>query len=332
MKLTSLVGPTAAGKTAFTLELAHKIVTETRYEGVDLISADSRQVYQGLEITSGADVPDGFKTRCVAQLRYPFFSKDKIHLHGVSIISPAAEWSVTHFQDLAHEVMQFAEKHNHAVILIGGTGLYHDQITNSDPALRVKPNSVVRKKAEAMSISDLQKWAQKVNPTRFEQLNHSDVNNPRRLVRVIEIGLAAPAPSPFFQTKIQQRYVGLQRDLETLEERIKQRVKLRFETGAVTEVKKLRSQKNKTLSSSASTPSTWPALSSLGVKEINNYLDGVLSKEELFDMWSLHELQYARRQFTWWKKRQVKWFEVGKAGEYHKAGWKETAFAYILDP
>jgi len=305
------------GKTSFTLELAEEILKNKNYSGIDLISADSRQIYQGLEIISGVDVPADFSLSQNQKLTYPFFTKGKVNLHGVSIISPDLEWSLTHFQDLAWEVMKLAKQENRLIMIVGGTGLYHDQLLNLDATLRVKPDDEVRKKAEQMDLEDLQSWAQEVNPTRFSKMNNSDLNNPRRLIRLIEIGLATTQQKNNHSVlNLEQIYIGLNQELAKIEQKIKQRVQERFLAEAVGEVKKLQEKYD-----------DWslPAFSALGVSEISQYLNSFFTKEECLSQWTLHELQYARRQLTWWKHRDVVWFET------NESGWKPQAFTYILN-
>ena len=318
MKIISVVGPTAVGKTSFTLKAAEEILKNKNYSAIDLISADSRQVYRGLEVISGADVPPEFQLTSNRKLTHPFYSKNKISLHGVSIISPDEEWSVAHFQDLAWEVLELAQQQNHLVIVIGGTGLYHDQLLNLDSSLRVKPNKKVRQKAGQMELKDLQAWAKEVSPARFAEMNYSDKHNPRRLIRVIEIGLkkisADTNSNPSHQ--LEQVYVGLNQDLAKIEEKIKKRVLARFSGQAIPEVKQLQAKYQ-----------DWslPAFSALGVSEVGQYLNGLFTQDECLEMWTLHELQYARRQLTWWRNRDVVWFGI----DNHK--WKADAFAYILN-
>ena len=318
MKIISVVGPTAVGKTSFVLDLSEKILENKAYAGIDLISADSRQVYQGLEIISGADVPSNFSLNTDQKLIYPFYTKNKINLHGVSIVSPDKEWSVIHFQDLAWEIIKLAKKKNRLVIVIGGTGLYHDQLLNLDTSLRIKPNDKVRQKAERMKLEDLQNWAEKVNPARLVKMNNSDKNNPRRLIRVIEIGLKKSKVniSDSSAQEFEQIYIGLNQDLEKIAEKIKKRVFGRFSDQAINEIKQLQEKYN-----------DWslPAFSALGVSEVGQYLNDFFSKEECLALWSLHEFQYAKRQLTWWRNRNVVWFKID---EFE---WKQEAFAYILN-
>lgn len=314
--LISIVGMTAVGKTSFALVAAEKILAEKKnYQGIDLISADSRQVYQGLEIVSGADAPTEFKQVEDDELSYPYFEKDKISLHGVSLIKPDQEWSLSHFHQLAWEIIEFALAEERLPLVVGGTGLYHEQLFNFDPALKVGPDSRVRNKVEQMTVRALQDWARQVNPERFTELNRSDRYNPRRLVRVIEVGLAEPEPVkvPSAAKNLEQVFLGLEQDLVLVEKKIKARVKKRLELGALAEVKKL----NLELDS--------PAASALGVSEIKQYLAGELTQSELIELWSLHEIQYARQQLTWWAGKTVCWFNLADPE------WKSRASAYILE-
>jgi tRNA dimethylallyltransferase len=316
LKIISIVGPTAVGKTSFALEAARLILQEKKYTGIDLISADSRQVYQGLEIISGADVPDDFISSQDKDLEFSFFQKDKIRLHGVSIVPPEQNWSVGHFQQLAFEVIALAKKQQRLVMIIGGTGLYHEQLLNTDPVLRIKPDEKIRKKAAKLSVEDLQIWLKKINPARFEKMNNSDRHNSRRLVRAIEVSLASLESSQSqLSEQHQQVFVGLKQDLGFIEAKIKERVKKRLSQESIEEVKKLQKE-----------TSNWslPVFSALGFKELASYLMEECSLDECSELWALHELQYARRQLTWWKNKKITWFELGNQE------WKQQAFVYIL--
>lgn len=323
--LFSVVGTTAVGKTSFALEAARKILqTKDQYQKVDLISADSRQVYQGLEVISGADIPAGFIKRKIGQnknLDYPYYVNDNLRLHGVSILQPDEDWSVGQFHRLVWQVSELATAEKSLVIVVGGTGLYHEQILNFDPALQIGPNARVRKKAERISVKALQEWAFRVNPARFKEMNRSDRYNPRRLIRVIEIGLAEPPKNlrPDLAKETRQIYLGLRQDMFEIEQKIEKRVKQRFEKGALAEVEKLKTEfmekDNQAL----------PALSALGIESLESYLSGKIDQEKALELWTLHELQYARKQMAWWEGKPIKWFLV------EKPGWKRKAFAYILD-
>ncbi len=338
--LLSIVGPTAVGKTGFALAVAQEIIHSTDYQGIDLVSADSRQVYQGLEIVSGADLPVGFSQQTNPNFSYPFYESEpdqqksdepdqdqpgQLRLHGVAIVAPDQEWSVKHFQELVLEVLAAATADQRLVILVGGTGLYHDRALERDPQLRVGPNPEVRKRAEQMSLTELQSWAEEVNPEKLASLNHSDRQNPRRLVRVIEFGLAAEeiksaaissSPPNFTEIPaVRHEYVGLSDNFDEISSRISLRVKERFDQGALTEVKELLSH--------YADPQL-PALSATGVTELHQYLTGQLDEAQCLELWSQREVQYAKRQLTWWQDQPVEWFQLDNID------WKSKAFDYIL--
>ncbi len=298
----SIVGSTAVGKTAFALQAAQSVIERKKYSGVDLISADSRQVYKGLEIVSGADLPENLSS--------------EISFHGVSIINPDEEWSVSHFQQYAQSIIDQSLANNRLPIIVGGTGLYHDRLFETDPQLHIDPNQETRAKAEAMSVEELQAWLEEIDSEKLEAMNNSDRNNPRRLVRAIEIILAEPNSTPTsFSKKTNQTYVGLTDDLEKIEHKIALRVTERFEHGAVEEVQHLLGKYQ-----------DWslPAFSATGVKEIAAYVKKVISQEECLKAWTLREFQYAKRQITWWQNKPVKWFDIGKKD------WQQQAIEYTL--
>ncbi len=225
----AVVGPTATGKTNRALQIAQEKNASGEVTGVDLISVDSRQVYQGLEILTGADLPEGFEKRQMSVNLWAkndsltavrtrssttrsnmrssferFFAKygdyfanhdDSMRLFGVSIIQPGDEWSVAHFQQYARAIMIESWSRKRLPILVGGTGLYHQQLFKQDDRLHAPPNNEVRKKAEQMAVGDLQKWLDEVNPERLAMMNESDRSNNRRLVRAIEISLVENAMS-----------------------------------------------------------------------------------------------------------------------------------------
>lgn len=360
----AVVGPTATGKTTFALQLAQQALQSPHnYAGVDLISVDSRQVYKGLEILTGADVPGDFRLVSGASektnptfaqiLHFPYYQHAQlpIALHGVSIVDLDQDWSVTYFKDFATTIILNAFETNRLPILVGGTGLYHQELFSTDTDLYIPPNPDVRRKAEAFTVEALHEWLFKVSPETMMQMTDSDVQNPRRLVRAIEKAIwnkryfSPRAKQKTFQIRselitqpeltkqaklttqqklvakteqiFQQNHIsrseliskkvknsllsqaqvimlGMQVSLEIIQKKISERVKERFDQGAILEVKKLEKQCKK---------SAYPVCSTLGVEEILEYLSGDINQEECQKKWALHEFQYAKRQLTWFKKQ-----------------------------
>jgi tRNA dimethylallyltransferase len=314
----SIVGPTATGKSQLALALAEKLFAHGTVESIDVISADSRQVYQGMQIGTGADLPVKFEQVQQSNLSYPFWQKKTanklLRLHGLAMITPTTEWSVSHFQQLVKEVLAGLAHSSSVVILVGGTGLYHSQALQTDPQLQVPPNPEVRQKAVLLSLHELQQWLQTLDLTRWDQMNHSDQLNPRRLVRAIEISLAKPATvdgngKTAAQSALKPLLeIGLTASAEFLAEQIHARVNARWQHGMREEVQKL-------ISNFSDQDWKLPAFSATGYKEVRAFLEGQLSQEEALARWTLRETQYAKRQLTWWKKQTgIEWFDVSKDG------------------
>lgn len=311
----SIVGPTACGKTDRALELARQLVREKKVLGVDVISADSRQVYKGLEILTGADVPEGFKEGVPlrrAQSDTPqsnpnYFTNidGSIRIFGISMIDSAEEWSLAHFVNFAREIMVRSWSNGRLPIVVGGAGLYHRHLFSDDTTPQIPQDSIVRRKAENMLVADLQLWLAEIDPGRLDQMNESDRENPRRLIRAIEVetwrkqnegsstvGLK-PSDSVVVWSQVDNQVELVSAPLELIEKRIKQRVEKRFASGAIKEVENLLK---------LNLPASAPVLTTLGVPEIRSYLNGEISAEKCQQLWALHEFQYAKRQLTWWKK------------------------------
>lgn len=314
----AIVGPTATGKTKLAQELVGTIMATApdQWSGFDFVSADSRQVYRGLEITTGADIPATSTRTTTTPYPYPFYTEQltqthTINWHGASIIPPTQAWSVAEFRRLAHAIIAQAAIHNRLVFVIGGTGLYHQALTDTSlQDLSIKPNYQLRAKAEEMSVEELQAWLTKIDPEILASLNDSDRQNPRRLIRHIERSSAkqthiAPTHS-YHAPAFRQITVGTQiESLDLLAEKILERVKARIATGALQEVAVL---DQATLDPQAAT--------TLGLREIRGFLDSQYDLATLEQIWALHEKQYAKRQLTWWKKRsEIQWLEPNPSSQ-----------------
>lgn len=297
----SIIGPTASGKTAVAFHLAEYLLAQ-EFKNVHLISVDSRQVYMGLEILTGADIPSNFVQTESENFEYPYFEKGQIKLHGISIIKPADEWSVAHFQQLALPIIRNAENNHEAVILVGGTGLYHDHLFSDDPQIQIGPDSDFRTKASNFSVEDLQSSLAKINPEKFRSLNNSDLNNPRRLIRAIEISKAKFGGGQKLNKPLDQKashlYIGITAPLDLISAKIKARVKERFGQ-ALREVEIILGE---------GISITKPIRTTLGFAQLVAYLNEQITKEQVLEIWTTRETQYAKRQLTWWKKRpEINW-------------------------
>lgn len=334
MSLLSIVGTTATGKTDLALAIAEAILMETnldgepKFSGVSLISADSRQVYRELEILSGADVPAEFiKQSATDYDSYPSFSSPdgRIELHGASIISVTDEWSAGLFQSWVLPIITNALENKKIPIVIGGTGLYHRMLTEEDPQMTVPPDQELRNWAEERTVEELQERLSEVSSSRLEAMNNSDRNNPRRLVRAIEIALAQSEHSEIHQssqllsavTKANHLWYGVSAPRAVLEQRIKKRVDHRLENGALEEVN--------AITEKFDIQQDGQAFTTIGLRECAAYISGEISLQQLRQDWVTKELQYTKRQKTWWKQHdQVNWFDTSVDG------WLSQATKHVL--
>jgi tRNA dimethylallyltransferase len=321
----AIVGPTATGKTKLALELAEWWLTKSdvreQLTGVDLLSADSRQIYQGIEIISGADIPVAFQRvnqnpdqlavadPSIQTALKTYFEKKQsektIRLWGVACLPPQLSWSAGQFQAFGKLLLQQAQKNHRAVVIVGGTGLYQQVLWQKDWPTTVAPNELFRTKAEDMTVTELQAWLAELAPEKLAQLNESDRANPRRLLRQLELA-AHLTKNPFTQTDTTSSTqaqsapwptIGLTQPLELQATVITQRVEERLKLGALAEATQLNPE------------STQPnVLSALGVRELRELAAEKLDLDQTKLLWSRRELQYAKRQITWWKKRpRVTW-------------------------
>jgi len=288
-RLLVICGSTATGKTGLAIELAK------RFKG-EIVSADSRQVYQGMDIGTGKDKS--------------IFSIKKVPVWLLDVVRPDQEFSVAHFQKIASEVIEDIWRRNKLPIVAGGTGLYIKSLIEQIETINIPPNKKLRADLQDKTISQLQERLKQLDLQHWKKMNNSDRQNPRRLMRAIEIGLVNQKSKARNQ-KRKARFkidsllvIGLRtRDLKSLYERIDKRVEKRIKQGAEKEVKNL----VKKYSWSQSVLGT-----TIGYKEWRDYFEGKIDLAELIQGWKFAEHAYARRQLTWFKKQSdIIWFDIG---------------------
>jgi len=321
-KFVSIIGPTAVGKTGFTFKLVDHLqqyISESDYQGINIISADSRQVYKDLMITSGADIPSNFDDHG------QYFIKDNIRLYGLLKLDYTEEWSLAHFKIFAEKLILNSWQENRLPIIVGGTGLYHEHLFNDSQSIWIKPNEELRAELKDLSLAKLQDMLKEVDQLKFEEMNNSDQNNPVRLIRAIEVAKGKDKNKLLKKynqnnnVEFKQLVIGLIDKLENIEQKIRLRVEERFENGSLAEVESLGELIRESGLNKQITTAT-------GVKEIMSYLDNQISKEVCLEKWSLREYQYSKRQITWWKhKENVNWFEISQRD------WQKNAFKIVRE-
>lgn len=256
----------------------------------ELISADSRQVYRGLDIVTGKD-------------------HGNFPIHLVDVVNPDEPFSVSQWHDLALQKIQEIHSRHKLPIVVGGTGLYFRSLAQNLSHISIPPNQELRDELQQLSALDLFNKLKNDFPAVAASLNASDSKNPRRLIRHYEINVYLknhPGFSPPPALGFQLVALGLSAPLPELDARINARVEERMRQGAQQEAQQVLSRY----------PHTLPSLSACG------YL-AFLSPHPL-ESWQTAEHQYARRQLTWFKKQPgIVWQDVSQTG------WRDSATSYL---
>jgi tRNA dimethylallyltransferase len=283
--LIVLLGPTAVGKTELSLGLCEHFAGE-------VVNADSRQVYRGMEIGTA-------KPTLAERQRAPH--------HLIDIRNPDEPLSAAEYQQMAYELIAAIHQRNHTPFLVGGTALYLRAVTQGLRWPAVPPNPALRTELEAA----LAEGGAPALYTRLQQLDPAtaaviDRNNPRRLVRALEIVLTTGRSKVELETAMPPLYrilqIGLNRPRPFLYERIDRRVDQMVEQGLVEETRRL-------LDAGYGPP--LPAMTSLGYREITAFLNGELTLAEAVAKIKTETHRYVRYQETAFRKLpDVRWFDL----------------------
>lgn len=282
MKPIIIVGPTSSGKTALALWLAEQ------YSHVDILVIDSKQVYRHQDIVTGKDLPE----------------KTSARIFGIDLANPDEEWSVAQSTAYAESIVREAREKDRTLIVVGGTPQYVLSVFEQPTSFVIQPDLKLRERLEKLDLAQLQDRLRTVDYARYQGMNHSDQSNPRRLIRAIEVRASeftGELAKPLLLIS-ECIWIGLTPPKTTLESRIHARVLARIEQGAIKEYQFL-----------SETYPMWTkeARSAIGYKEIQAFDNGELTQDQLVDLWTVHEVQYAKRQMTWWKREhQIVWFDA----------------------
>jgi len=270
-KLLVISGPTATGKTALAVEVSKLIPSE-------LISADSRQVYVGLDIGVGKDHPSG------------------VPIHGIDLITPDKIYSASEFQKYTFQKINEIHSRGKLPIVVGGTGFYIKSILNNNyQTFNIKPNYLLRFFLDRCPLSVLQLILKTLDFRVYSLLNHSDINNPRRIIRKIEIKLSSgrDVASNVSTSKFDILHLSLTAPNSFLYPRIDARVQSRLDQGLLTEIKNLLKKYN------------WShqGLKSIAYYEFKKYFDSKVGATlaDAQKEWTFDEHSLARRQKTYFK-------------------------------
>jgi tRNA dimethylallyltransferase len=273
--LIVILGPTASGKTKLAARLA-------RGRGSEIISADSRQVYRGMNIGTGKDfgeyIVNGFS----------------VPRHLIDIVDPDYEFSVFDYQKHFSRVFADISSRGIVPIMVGGTGMYIEAAIEAYRLLEVPENPSLRHELEREGIEELRRRLMELKPAVH---NTTDLLDQRRLLRAIEIMEFTKAhnhPESHFPS-IAALVVGIHCERSLLRQRITERLKARMKAGMIEEVEKL-----------YESGIGWEKLDFFGLeyRYVGLYLRGVMGYDEMFQKLNTRIHQFAKRQETWFRRME----------------------------
>jgi len=276
-KILVILGQTATGKSDLAVSLAKKLNGE-------IISADSRQVYKGLDIGSGKITKREMKG---------------VSHYLIDIISPKKVFSVADFQKMAYQKIDDILKRGKLPIVCGGTGFYLQAIIDGIVLPEIEANRKLRYGLEKKDLTELQLILKNLDKKRFAEI---DTKNKVRLVRAIEIACAlGKVPRLKKSPKYSVLQIGVTWPTEALHKRIHERLIKRVKTGMIKEVTNLHEE-----------GLSWKRLEALGLeyKYVALFLQNKITKAEMITELETKIVQFAKRQKTWFQKdARINWFQ-----------------------
>lgn len=280
-RLIILLGPTAVGKTDYSIQLAR------RYDS-PVISCDSRQIYREMRI--GTAVPS--QEQLDAVKHYFIQTKSVTDYYTAGIYETEALELIHRLFDEGHETL----------VMTGGSMFYIDAVCNSlsnVPTADLSVREALKKRLDAEGIDSLRDELARLDPKAYSAM---DLSNVQRVFRAVEICITTGKPYSSFKQEGPARRdfeivkTGLARPREELYDRINRRVLQMVDEGLVEEVESLRRYRDLT------------ALQTVGYSEIFDYLDGKTTLDQAVELIQRNSRHYAKRQLTWWKKdRSIEW-------------------------
>ena len=272
-KVIAVVGPTASGKTSYSIELAKELDGE-------IISADSRLVYKGFDIGTAKPTIE---------------ERQGIPHHMIDIVEPEIEYSVGQYAKEGKEIIKDILSRNKTPIVVGGTGLYINALLMNYEFTNAQPDYKLRQ--ELNNNDNLYEMLYELDEDTAKKIERNDR---KKLIRAIEIikSTGEKISHKKGEKEFNIEWIGRNYERAELYERINKRVDLMLEQGLVDETKNLL-QKHGRISN---------IINTIGYQEILSYLDGELTLEEAADKLKQNTRRYAKRQMTWFRKNpEIKW-------------------------
>lgn len=302
-KLLVICGPTATGKTSIGIRLAKKFNGE-------IVSADSRQVYKGMDIGTGKDLSVNSKFKMQKSKLGGYYEIDGVKLWGYDLVEANEEFNISEYLDFAKKIIRDIQKREKLPILVGGTGFYIKGVIDGIPTVNIPANKELRKNLENIATSDLFEKLAELDAEKAGSMNSSDKKNPRRLMRAIEVAQFMLDHESLKHENLKSSHplhnsvlvVGLTAPIDVISKNIDKRVDQRTRQGMTAEIVKLLKQ-----------GVDWSSQSmySLGYRQWRDFFEGEVERDVVIEDWKREEKKYAKRQLTWWKRdSRVKWFDI----------------------
>lgn len=300
-KILIIVGPTATGKTRLGLRLAQKY-------GGEIVSADSKQIYRGMDIGTGKGLDTNSSFHLVDQIdsyTIGYYLQSGVKIWGYDLVGPDQSFSVAEYRQLMWPVIEDIWLRGRLPIVVGGTGYYIQALVYPPQTLGINIDPLLRQELEALSVEELQQRLERLAPARLASMNQSDRANPRRLVRAIEVNTALEASSTLSQTSLKELkslWLGLTAPKASLLRRVELSVNSRATQSFSQEIDNL-NQSGFNWQGQAATAT--------GYSEWRAYMQGQMNREQAVESWIKREHAYQKRQLTWFKKNPaINWFPI----------------------
>ncbi|MHB1293381.1 MAG: tRNA (adenosine(37)-N6)-dimethylallyltransferase MiaA [Anaerolineae bacterium] len=298
-----IVGPTAVGKTALSLHLANTF-------GGEIISADSRQIYRGMDIGTAKATPE---------------ERARVPHHLLDVVEPDEELTLAHFQELAGRAIEDVWGRGKLPLVVGGTGLYVRALTEGWTVPEVPPNPELRARLEERAAREgaqaLHNLLATVDPEAAERI---DARNVRRVIRALEVHHETGTPISALQRKeppdYRLLYLGLTLPREALYARIDRRIDAMMATGLEDEVRRLLGR---------GYGLELPSMSGLGYRQLAAYMQGEISRDEAVALIKRDTRRFVRQQYNWFRLSdpRMHWFDAEKRDDAAIEGLVRTFLA-----
>lgn len=277
IKVIAIVGPTASGKTKFSINLAQKINGE-------IISADSRLVYKGFNI--------GTAKPTKAEM-------NNIPHYMIDIVEPDVEYSAGLYKESASKIIEEISSKGKVPIIVGGTGLYIDILLKGYKLPGVEANKELRESLSKKSNNELFEMLSRLDPSAIAGL---EINDRKKIIRTIEIisstGKKLEESRGMTESIYEIEWIGKNFRRNELYQRIDDRVENMIDAGLIDETNDLLNKYGR----------VYNLVNTIGYREIIQFLDGIISLNEAKELLKKNTRNYAKRQLTWFRKNEnIKW-------------------------